>query len=71
MLKLVVDNTQMRELDVDPQEMEELRNGFDNWMDQQGETTPEAEDIFSKVRRLREWCDNHERKMLERINRRS
>lgn len=36
MLKLVVDNTNMVELGIDPAEMENLRNGFDDWIECQG-----------------------------------
>lgn len=70
-LKLVVDNTNLIEAEVDPKEMEQLRAGFDDWMDQQTaelgklnedltEITARAEagkSIQRQLDDLREWSE--------------
>ncbi len=65
-VRLIVDNTKLQELDVDPEEMDDLRAGFDEWLASKGELC----EITERIENLRNWCDQQEEMMLNRIRNR-
>ena len=64
-VKLVVDNTKLLDLDIEPRDMEDIRAGFNEWMESFCELSDEVEE---RIMRLRAWNEEQDRELSERIH---